>query len=331
MKIETARFRLLNKSPFFGTILFHLPLVKDDKMPTLGVDGESLHYNPEFWDKQSDSDQLGLLCHEIAHLFLGHIWRKGHRNHLLWNVAGDYVITLMLEGLKDKGITLPKGCFIDKKYKGLSTEQVYSMIEKEVKKQKMSAGQVNDMASKSAVCDKGKWGKPKSGKGKQKSKQQEAKWKQVAEQAIERAKQKGDIPAGLERLFRELEPKEDWRYILMDFVQPFRNDYSFNPADRRFLTEDFILPDITDGQKIDWIAIAIDTSGSIDNPMLNKILGELQGILESYDKVKVKLTFCDTEATPFVELTEFDKSKIKPKGGQNPLRYNANLLSVLTP
>lgn len=332
MDISQAKFRLYNASPFWGSIIFNLPVVEDDKTPTLGVDGERLFYNKKFWDSYNKEPriQLGLLCHEIGHLFLGHLWRRKNRDEvvidpmtgqmfLLWNLAGDIVINNMI--LANPSFKLPRQCPRDNKYLNWSTEQVYEDLKKRAKnnsgggkgKNGEGGAYILDMA-KNEICDKSKHNK----KGKANSKKQkemEAKWKQIGKQALTHAKSKGETPMGMERFFQELEPKEDWRQILLSYVLPFSNDYSFNPTDRRFLDEDFRLPDIQQGEKIDWLAIGIDTSGSIGQQELNAFISEIKAIMSSFDKVKVKLTFCDAQATPFVELDEFDAKNIKPVGG----------------
>lgn len=303
MDISEAKFRLYNRSPFFGTLIFNLPVIYDDKCPTMGVDGERLIVNEKYWNSiKSKKQQLGLLCHEVGHLFLGHIWRRKQRDPVLWNAAGDFVINLMIKS--NPQFDLPSHVLYNKKYLGWSTEEVYEDLKKNIKRIKMPKG--------NEICDKSKWYK---GKGGSKAKQAQAKWRQIGKQAMHAAKEKGDIPAGLERLFDELEPKENWRMLLMQYAQPFSNDYSFNPVDRRYLEEDFLIPSIDEGQKIDWIAIAIDTSGSISHTELTAFISEVKGIMSSFDKVKIKLTFCDAETTPFIELEEFESDKMRPVGG----------------
>lgn len=318
MKLEVAKFRIMNKSPFFGTILYNLPVIEDTKIPTLGVDGESLFYNPKFWNSLKASEQMGVLMHEAGHLFLGHIWRRKNRNEIavdpttgqtvsLFNLAGDLVINLMIK--EDSRFDLPKNCPLEQKYSGWFTEQVYEDLLKTIPK--ATPQQMKDLI-KNGFCDKSKW---KKGKGAGKAKEQEAKWENITKQALENAKAKGQLPSLLKRLYDKLQPKEDWRALLRDYVQPFSDDYSFSPADRRFLDEPFILPDIIDGQKIDYIVVAVDTSGSIEETQLSHFIAEIRGIMASYDKVKVLLTFCDAKASPFVSLEEFEDEKIKPTGG----------------
>jgi predicted metal-dependent peptidase len=112
-----------------------------------------------------------------------------------------------------------------------------------------------------------------------------------------------------------MQPKEDWHSVLREYALPFSNDYTFSPVDRRYLEQDFALPSIDDGEKIDWIAIAIDTSGSIGHNELSHFVAEVKSILSSFDKVKAKLTFCDADATLFEDLEAVDINTIQPKGG----------------
>jgi predicted metal-dependent peptidase len=327
MDISTAKFRLTKISPFFGTLILNLPVIETDdpSFPTLGVDGESLLVNINFWNNYNSSPkkQLGLITHEVGHLFLGHIWRRKGRNGLatspsggvvsIWNIAGDYVINGMIDQIK--GIEIPPNGLINHKYDGWTTEEVYDDLMKNMPKAKEGMSSVpQGVADQEGTCDKSKWNK-NAGKNPREKREKEAKWKDLGKQAMEKAKQKGDVPAGLERLFKELEPKEDWRRLLEEYAQPFSQDYSFSPADRRFLDSDFLLPDIKDGKEIDWIAIAVDTSGSIGEKELNSFLSEVKGIMEAFDKIRVKVTFCDASATPFVELDEWDSSALKVEGG----------------
>ncbi len=318
MTISEAKFRVYNKFPFFGGILFNLPVEETEEVPTLGVDGEKLYVNPKYWGNLTNGQQMGVLMHEAGHLFLGHVWRGKNFDGLaidptngqairVYNLAGDAVINLMIKA--DDRFDLPSGCFIKDKYVNWGTEEVYHDLIKGMPK--MTANDLKKLI-KGSFCDKSGW--RKTGEGSKKDKEQQERWNNIAKQAAEAQKQKGEVPAYLKGFFDSLEPKEDWRNVLREYVQPFISDYSFNPVDRRFLESEFVLPSIADGEKLDYVVVAIDTSGSISENELNAFLAELRGILAAYDKVKVRLTFCDAEASPFIELEEFTKD-IVPTGG----------------
>lgn len=325
LSVGEAKIKVLNKNPFFGSLLFSLPVIEteDPKVcPTLGVDGEVMYVNTKYWASLERKEQYAVLMHEVGHLFLRHLWRgKKYQDVaidpttgqviLLYNLAGDFVINLMVE--KDTRFQLPKHCCIDQKYEGWSTEDVYNDLKKRM--QQATPQQMKDFMKHHQPngCDKSSWGK---GSPKEQREQKE-KWNERTKQATEYSRQRGYEPEWLKRMWSDMQPKEDWRNILREYIQPFQNDYAFNPSDRRYLDHDFVLPDIQDGEKIDWIAIAIDTSGSIQGAELDSFIGEVKGILSAYDQVTARLTFCDAAASPFVELKDFDQDKenIKPTGG----------------
>lgn len=318
MDVSQAKFRMYNRSPFFGTIIFNLEVVEEEAIGTLGVDGEKLYYSKKFWEKLPNKQKLGVFAHELGHLFLDHLNRKKDRIDVvidpktgnsvsLWNLAADYSTNLIIVDMLGRDF-LPADCLYDVKFKEMSTEKIYDELKKKIPQ--MSSQELANMIANS-FSNKSKWSKLKG----QSKKDAQGKIQQILQQAIEAAKSKGDIPASLRRLFDEMKPKEDWRKVLLDYVQPFINDYNLSRPDRRFLEEPFYLPDIKEGEQVDWLAIAIDTSGSISGKEMNSFISEIKAILGSYDKVKIKLTFCDTEATPFLEMDEYDPKNIRPVGG----------------
>jgi predicted metal-dependent peptidase len=319
MTISQAKFRLYNKSPFLGTVIFNLPTFEAEDIPTAGVDGVNLYVNMKYWESLSNIQQIGLLAHECGHLFLAHPLRMGERKDLavnpqtgeavtLWNIACDYAINPLVAEALGRDY-LPTGALYENKYIEWSTEKIYEDLKKNIPK--MSQSQMNQLIKGILKGEASKWGKLKG----QEKKDAEGRVKQILGQAIEAQKSKGDVSSMFKRLFDELEPKEDWRKVLMEYIQPYFNDYNFSKPDRRYLEQDFFLPDIKEGEKIDWLAVAVDTSGSIGKKELDHFISEIKAILGSYDKVKIKLTFCDAEALPFVELDQYEPEKIKVAGG----------------
>jgi len=74
--------------PFFGYLLFLLKTVENSNAcPTIGTDGECLYYNEGFMKKMSKSEIRGLMLHEVMHLAMGHLWRRGPRHPTIWNIA----------------------------------------------------------------------------------------------------------------------------------------------------------------------------------------------------------------------------------------------------
>ncbi len=149
---------------------------------------------------------------------------------------------------------------------------------------------------------------------------QAAEWKKRLVQAMEGAKMRDNVPAGMERLVREmLEPKVDWRRVLAYFLQPSKVDYTWSPPDRRFCNGeygDIIMPDFGD-EAVEDIWIVVDTSGSVGDKELAAFLAEVRGIMASYPQVKGFLAFCDAKLHGIYEVNSQDPwpERAKPKGG----------------
>lgn len=100
--------------------------------------------------------------------------------------------------------------------------------------------------------------------------------------------------AGLLRLFRKrLHPTLDWRGILQRFLENCADgDSTWTTPNRRYLYQGIYLPSRQE-PRIPHIVLAVDSSGSVDNALLEMFCTELSGILESYDTLLTVL-FHDT-------------------------------------
>ena len=96
------------------------------QFPTAATNGKVHYWNPEFVATLSDAELLGVQAHESEHDARHHGTRRGWREPVEWNVAGDFSINIDLVA---EGFTLPKGALIDKKYAGLSSEDIYRIRE----------------------------------------------------------------------------------------------------------------------------------------------------------------------------------------------------------
>ncbi len=133
-RMSRARMHVVFNHPFFGSLLMHLKIVEAG-IPTMDVDGKTLRYGKAFLDKLNQRQIEGVLVHEVMHLALKHHLRRGGRDLETWNIAGDHVINLKL--IKSTPpIELPEDKFCDPQFTGLSTEEVYNLLEQQKQKQK---------------------------------------------------------------------------------------------------------------------------------------------------------------------------------------------------
>lgn len=123
-RIDKARWWLLTKQPFYGSLAMSLADVIDPTIATACTDGRVIRWNPEFVAELSDAELRFSLLHETLHCAHGHMWRLPMDAD--GNAAGDYAINDTISGLAD--VSMPEGCLLDKKYSGLSEEEIYGHI-----------------------------------------------------------------------------------------------------------------------------------------------------------------------------------------------------------
>lgn len=134
--------------------------------------------------------------------------------------------------------------------------------------------------------------------------------------ALERARHAGVIPAGCHRLLRHSAPaQQDWRSLLRRFLTRCAdNDYSWCHPARRFLHQGLYLPGRND-MKISSLAVAVDSSGSVDDVALSSFRAELGAALAPYDIEAVILFHdCRVQTVHRIHGREFPSS-LTPVGG----------------
>jgi len=322
-----------NRFPFFGYLLFLLIGRECDEnvIPTAGVgrDAQYLYYNPKFIDTLKPQELQAVMVHEVMHLALQHIWRGDGKDPMLWNFAADICINNDINGYQ--GMKLPKGTLLDHKYKGWFTEQIYYDLKSKIEKALEGNGKINmgfadgnggesrkdvTVEETESKCGAGqshkKW---KDGKGSKKDKDRQKKWQRAVDQAAEiHAKKQGNLPGELQRIVEEARPKMDWREILISYIVKCHDDYTYSPSDRRFLSSDFIMPSMDEGEKIDEVVISIDTSGSMTNEQLNTFAGEVKGLIGSFKNIKAYVCSIDTKVYDFKEIDDY-RVEVKYFGG----------------
>ncbi|MGF6836446.1 putative metal-dependent peptidase [Paraburkholderia youngii] len=142
-RISKQRTALVLDQPFFGALALRLKVVEDPSCRTFWTDGESLGYNPAYLGGLNDLETRGVLAHEVLHVANGHCWRQGDRDPKLWNDACDYAINPIV---LDAGMLLPKGVFVDARFKGKSAEEIYGILaqEKQQKEKQQGNGKKDD-------------------------------------------------------------------------------------------------------------------------------------------------------------------------------------------
>ena len=122
-----ARARLMRKDIGIASMLLSLDLVESNQHDTMATDGERIFYNPDWVETILPEEIEAVLIHEALHVVFEHPCRRGNRNHKLFNIACDYVINAYI--IYDLRLSLPEGGLLDKKYHGMTAEQVYRILD----------------------------------------------------------------------------------------------------------------------------------------------------------------------------------------------------------
>jgi predicted metal-dependent peptidase len=133
LKVAKITLMMAKNTVAYTTTIFSMKQQITEDIPTAATDGKHLLINPDFFMKLTPNERLTLLAHEALHVLLDHMHRKGERDHKLWNIAGDYVIN---GSLVNAQYALPTSGLHDTKYNGMTTEQVYDILNKKSDQQK---------------------------------------------------------------------------------------------------------------------------------------------------------------------------------------------------
>ncbi len=138
------------------------------------------------------------------------------------------------------------------------------------------------------------------------SRLEEEAWDTALAQALHKAREAGRLPGCLERLAaRRLFPPQDWRDLLRRFLhRAAKNDFSWVRPNRRHLHAGLYLPGL-ENLELAEIAVAVDVSGSITQPEMDRFAAELSSVLEEFDTPLTVFT-CDAALTSRRSLSRQD-------------------------
>ena len=335
--IGTARVRLVARVPFFGYLAMQLRVRAarpEDKIPTCGITPDGLLIvNEDFIYSLNHKEVCGVLAHEVMHPALFFWMRKANRVHELFNIAHDLSFNFMIEEMAGGEIALPNGVLLDRKFQGMSAEEIYIYLKKgdngsgqtkiDVKGGGSITVQSNGKGAESYIDCRGDLSESKLGKkAAQGDKSAQGKlseqWKlnlaTAAQQHEKRCKSQGSLPAGLKRIIHEmLHPQLEWQDILRQWAgeNGRREEYGFARPNRRSHHLGFILPSQCCGGFADVVYL-IDSSGSMSQRELACARAEAHGILDEMG-CEIRVIVCD--AAVHVDCTLEDALEIEMKGG----------------
>ena len=303
-RLVTARIGLLLRHSFFGNLATRMQLINADLWcSTAATDGLKFYYNSRFIMMLKPKEVEFLVGHEVLHVVYDHMGRRGNRDPEIWNIADDYAVNADLKRHKVGEFIKTVPCLYEQKYDGKAAEEIYDDLMKNV--QKISIDDLLDQMIDDHMDDEGDGDGDQEGEGNKKGKrpsmspEERERVRQEVKQAIINAAssaEAGSLPLGVERLIKQhTNPVMPWRELIQtNLTSAIRTDYSWMRPSRRGWHMDAIMPGMNPGEEID-VVVAIDMSGSISNKQAQQFLGEIGGMMNSFDGYKVHVFCFDTE------------------------------------
>lgn len=293
-------------SGFIGALLCKLNFkwvteLEGQPMSTACISADTLYWNPDFFLSLDEKSRVTVLAHELWHNAYLHGSRINERDPMLWNVAGDHVINLMLE---EHGYYMDGFPYLrDPKYRKMSTDEVYDDLMKQ--------------------CQNGE-PKPSNDLGQDilpMTEQDKAKnlTNVVSAATVARMSgQPGTVPGEVETVLDEfLHPKLPWQTILFNFFNALTNqEYSFARPNRRY--EDPILPGRTGRSGLEHLMYFLDVSGSVSEEDIVRFNSEVKFIQEELQPEKLSLVTFDTRIQDeyvFEKDDPFERVVVHGRGG----------------
>lgn len=315
-KLAAARARLVLERPFLGALVLHLPLVPSAACRTVATDGRGFHFAPAFVERLGFAETQFVLAHEALHCALLHFDRARHRVRRRWDRACDYAVNQLLA---DDGMRAPPGVLLDPAYRGLAAEEIYPLLDDAADERPLDdhwfgASVASPMPARSAgdaettvPVAPGLLAAHRDGFDEVLARAafvapEHAPAGTLAAQWRERLAAAGLEAAAAGRLgtvFRQVldalvQPRLPWHALLARFLMTLaREDYSFQRPSRR--EGEAVLPGLASGETN--LALALDTSGSIDAHDFGAFVGEIDA-LKGQIRARVTLLACDTALAP---------------------------------
>ena len=319
-KVKTKVF-LGSNAAFLGPLMCSVNFLWTEDIKTAQTNGISLYWNPHWFLKLPFDTRVSVLLHELWHIALLHMLRRGTRDPEIWNYACDICINNML---KSQGYTFEgTNPWIDSAYGTQSAEEVYDGL---YQMPNLSIygeflwGHTELDEEGQLTGDRADILEPEEGEG---TRQHGIINKVV--QAATAAKLSGGGETGLPdeietMLKRFLQPKLPWEQLLQQFFQALTGqDYSWARPNRRY--RDMYLPSLQEDESgLEHLIYYLDVSGSVSDGEVVRFNSEVKYIKETFNPYRLTLVLFDDRIQreyDFYEEDKFDEVVIVGRGGTN--------------
>jgi len=309
--------------PLAGVLLIGKREVRDD-IPTACTNGRDEFYGRAFVEGLNDKELRFLMLHEVYHKIYKHLFNLQNLFRIdaqTANQACDHAINTQLvkENRDDRFATmtglLKIGC-CDDKYIGWDSVSIFRDLRKGASEDDGQGG--GGGQGQGGSFDDHMWDEADTIDEEEKR----ALGREIDEAIRQGALAASKLGTGGDRSFDDLlNPQQDWREVLREFVQTTctGSDYStWRRPNRRYVGAGVYMPSGI-SETIGEIVVAPDMSGSIGSAEITRMLSEVKSIAETVKPEALRLLYWDTEVTADERHEQAELATLtqttKPAGG----------------
>jgi len=290
-KIDQAKSRLMLENPYFGMLVSTLEMRENPSIASVRPRGDLMEYNDEYLEVLSVEEVMSILANSALHQALFHTDRGVGKMASVWQLASDYAINDLLV---QNGFLIPPLANYSRRFERLYAEEIYTTLlgeldlqEDETSRPKESADLTEEESPPISLLEK-------------------KDYERLLQQLSNKRAKQGDLPKGIERLIPQvLVAQVAWRDELYRYVNTHaKSDYRMFPSSKKHLYRGMALPSIY-GEELN-IAVAIDTSASVDDGLLSLFLSELYEIMQVFTHYTITLIEADAKIQNIQRLTPLE-------------------------
>ena len=320
---ELAMSWFVGSYPLLGALAARFTLVADAglarewgiSVAAVSASAGEIYLNPH--TRFSTAQWRFVLAHEMLHAALRHADRVGPRDPRLWNVACDYVIN---GWLVEMGVgEMPEGLLFDPALAGMSAEEVYDRITRDLRTLRRLAKYRGDMLGEPLP-----WAGAKAG-----GVDLDDYYRRALLTGFEyhTRDERGLLPSGLVAEIRVLDqPPPPWDVQLAQWFDehvraPERRRTYARPSRRQASAPEIPRPGWftpEDVERRSTFGVVVDTSGSMNHELLGKALGAIASYANARGVPAARVVFCDAAAYDAGYLAVDDiagRMRVRGRGG----------------
>ena len=308
-----ARITLMASNPFYAHLVMKMPLMWMENVPggVSATDGTSLIINPNAYVKLSKQEQVSVLVHEVLHCAAGHLFRRGSRDGMRWNIAGDIYIANIIEADHLAPIAISEqflAQFGDRRaFASMTTDQIYDALPAQPQgKGKSKSGQGDEQGDGHGHWQEG--GCYHECKDTAERSQKDAQWKQAV---IEAGQVAGQASGAWRELVKAAMPKVPFHLKLYEYLNHgIGGDTTWNSLNRRWLWQGTYLPSDTK-LVMGRVSFMVDTSGSMSANQLQLVFGYIRSFRDQHP-CQLDIIQCDWDVVDNAQHKVYDEHEQLP-------------------